>query len=60
MVITAMESIPITLANFQIDAAIRSVTIKLVGYAEAVRFLHGWSPRMRSLTPPTSSSATPA
>jgi NAD(P)-dependent dehydrogenase (short-subunit alcohol dehydrogenase family) len=41
VVITAMETIPITLADFDIDAAIRSVTIKLVGYAEAVRFLHG-------------------
>lgn len=40
VVITAMESVPITLADFQIDAAIRSLTIKLVGYAEAVRFLH--------------------
>jgi NAD(P)-dependent dehydrogenase (short-subunit alcohol dehydrogenase family) len=39
VVITAMESVPITLAGFNIDAAIRSVTIKLVGYAEAVRFL---------------------
>jgi NAD(P)-dependent dehydrogenase (short-subunit alcohol dehydrogenase family) len=39
VVITAMESVPVTLANFQIDAAVRSVTIKLVGYAEAVRFL---------------------
>ena len=36
-----METIPITLAGFDIDAAIRSVTIKLVGYAEAVRFLCG-------------------
>jgi NAD(P)-dependent dehydrogenase (short-subunit alcohol dehydrogenase family) len=41
VVITAMESVPITLADFDLDAAIRSVTIKLVGYAEAVRFLHG-------------------
>jgi NAD(P)-dependent dehydrogenase (short-subunit alcohol dehydrogenase family) len=40
VVITAMESVPITLAGFQVDAAIRSVTIKLVGYAEAVRVLH--------------------
>lgn len=39
VVITAMESAPITLADFRIDAAVRSVTIKLVGYAEAVRFL---------------------
>jgi NAD(P)-dependent dehydrogenase (short-subunit alcohol dehydrogenase family) len=39
VVITAMESVPVTLASFQIDAAVRSVTIKLVGYAEAVRFL---------------------
>jgi NAD(P)-dependent dehydrogenase (short-subunit alcohol dehydrogenase family) len=41
VVITAMESVPITLAGFQLDAAVRSVTIKLVGYTEAVRFLHG-------------------
>ena len=41
VVITAMESVPITLAAFQIDAAVRSVTIKLVGYAEVVRFLRG-------------------
>jgi NAD(P)-dependent dehydrogenase (short-subunit alcohol dehydrogenase family) len=41
VVVTAMESVPITLADYDIDAAIRSVTIKLVGYAEAVRFLHG-------------------
>ena len=41
LVITAMESVPITLADFQVDAAIRSVTIKLVGYAEVVRCLHG-------------------
>ena len=41
VVITAMESVPVTLSDFDIDAAIRSVTIKLVGYAEAVRFLHG-------------------
>jgi NAD(P)-dependent dehydrogenase (short-subunit alcohol dehydrogenase family) len=41
VVITAMESVPITLSDFQIEAAVRSVTIKLVGYAEAVRSLHG-------------------
>jgi NAD(P)-dependent dehydrogenase (short-subunit alcohol dehydrogenase family) len=41
VVITAMESVPITLADFQVEAAVRSVTIKLVGYAEAVRSLHG-------------------
>ena len=41
VVITAMESVSLTLADFDIDAAIRSVTIKLVGYAEAVRFLRG-------------------
>lgn len=40
VVITAIEPIPITLREFQIEAAIRSVTIKLVGYAEAVRSLH--------------------
>jgi NAD(P)-dependent dehydrogenase (short-subunit alcohol dehydrogenase family) len=39
VVITAMESVPVTLADFQIDAAVRSVTIKLVGYTEAVRVL---------------------
>lgn len=39
VVITAMESVPVTLADFRIDDAIRSVTIKLVGYAEAVRVL---------------------
>lgn len=41
VVITAMESVPVTLAGFQIDAAVRSVTIKLVGYTEAVRVLSG-------------------
>jgi NAD(P)-dependent dehydrogenase (short-subunit alcohol dehydrogenase family) len=41
VVITAMESVPITLVGFDLDAAVRSVTIKLVGYAEAVRCLHG-------------------
>ncbi|MGD0559154.1 MAG: SDR family oxidoreductase [Streptosporangiaceae bacterium] len=41
VVITAMPSIPITLADFRIDAAIQSVTVKLVGYAEAVRVLRG-------------------
>jgi NAD(P)-dependent dehydrogenase (short-subunit alcohol dehydrogenase family) len=41
VVITAMETIPLPLSNFQLDAAARSATIKLVGYAEAVRFLHG-------------------
>jgi NAD(P)-dependent dehydrogenase (short-subunit alcohol dehydrogenase family) len=41
VVITAMATIPVTLADFQIEEAVRSVTIKLVGYAEAVRFLHG-------------------
>ncbi|HEY3872185.1 MAG TPA: SDR family oxidoreductase [Actinocrinis sp.] len=40
VVITAMESVPLTLAQLDLDAAIRAVTIKLVGYAEAVRFLH--------------------
>ena len=39
VVITAMESVPVTLADFRIDDAVRSVTIKLVGYAEAVRVL---------------------
>jgi NAD(P)-dependent dehydrogenase (short-subunit alcohol dehydrogenase family) len=41
VVITAMPTIPVTLADFKIAEAVRSVTIKLVGYAEAVRFLHG-------------------
>ena len=41
VVITAMESVPVTLAAFDIDDAIRSVTIKLVGYAEVVRVLRG-------------------
>ena len=41
VVITAMESVPVTLAAFDIDDAIRSVTIKLVGYAEIVRVLRG-------------------
>lgn len=41
VVITAMESVPVTLADFRIDDAVRSVTVKLVGYAEAVRVLHG-------------------
>jgi len=40
VVITAMESVPVTLADFRIDDAVRSVTVKLVGYAEAVRVLH--------------------
>lgn len=39
VVITAMESVPVTLADFRIDDATRSVTIKLVGYPEAVRVL---------------------
>ena len=41
VVITAMESVPVTLAAFDIDDAIRSVTIKQVGYAEVVRVLRG-------------------
>jgi NAD(P)-dependent dehydrogenase (short-subunit alcohol dehydrogenase family) len=41
VVITPVESVPITLADFQIDAAVRSVTLKLVGYTEAVRVLRG-------------------
>lgn len=39
VVITAMENVPLPLTDFQLDAAARSATIKLVGYAEAVRFL---------------------
>jgi NAD(P)-dependent dehydrogenase (short-subunit alcohol dehydrogenase family) len=39
LVITAIEQSPNTLHGLDIDAAVRAVTIKLVGYAEAVRAL---------------------
>jgi NAD(P)-dependent dehydrogenase (short-subunit alcohol dehydrogenase family) len=39
LVITAIHQQPNTLANFDIDDAIKAVTVKLVGYAEAVRAL---------------------
>ncbi|MFK0252813.1 SDR family oxidoreductase [Streptomyces sp. NPDC090445] len=41
LVITAMDPVPNTLAAFNTTDAIRVVTIKLVGYAEAVRVLSG-------------------
>ncbi|MFF3249189.1 SDR family NAD(P)-dependent oxidoreductase [Streptomyces sp. NPDC002870] len=39
LVVTAMDPVPNTLADFSIPDAVRVVTIKLVGYAEAVRAL---------------------
>lgn len=44
LVITGIEQVPNTLANFDIEAAMRVVTIKLVGYIETVRVLR---PRFR-------------
>ena len=39
LIICSIEQVPITLANFDIEAATRGVTIKLVGYTETVRVL---------------------
>ncbi|MFG3259793.1 SDR family oxidoreductase [Streptomyces sp. NPDC048172] len=39
LVLTAMDPVPNSLAEFDVDNAVRAVTIKLVGYAEAVRAL---------------------
>ena len=44
LVITATEQRPNSLRDFDIAAAIRAVTVKLVGYAETVRVLR---PRFR-------------
>lgn len=44
LVITAIEQTPNSIAELDIAAAVRVVTIKLVGYAETVRVLH---PRFR-------------
>lgn len=41
LVITAIEQIPQNIGEFNITDAISSATIKLVGYAETVRVLHG-------------------
>ncbi len=40
LVITAIEQAANTLREFDITQAVRSVTVKLVGYAEVVRVLH--------------------
>jgi NAD(P)-dependent dehydrogenase (short-subunit alcohol dehydrogenase family) len=40
LVITAMDGVANSLSTFDITAAVTSVTIKLVGYAETVRALH--------------------
>ncbi|GAA2097727.1 SDR family oxidoreductase [Streptomyces albiaxialis] len=39
LVLTAMEPAPNSLAEFDVDSAVRAVTVKLVGYAESVRAL---------------------
>lgn len=39
LVLTAMDPIPNSLAEFDVNNAVRAVTVKLVGYAEAVRVL---------------------
>lgn len=44
LVLSGVEQTPNTLANFDVDVAIRAVTVKLVGYAETVRVLR---PRFR-------------
>jgi NAD(P)-dependent dehydrogenase (short-subunit alcohol dehydrogenase family) len=44
LVITAIEQVPNSIRELDIAAAVRLVTIKLVGYAETVRVLH---PRFR-------------
>jgi hypothetical protein len=41
LVITAFAPTPITLHDFDITAAIAAITVKLVGYTEVVRCLHG-------------------
>ncbi|MFI5910665.1 SDR family NAD(P)-dependent oxidoreductase [Dactylosporangium sp. NPDC051541] len=40
LVITASDPTPNTIADFSTAQAIRSITVKLVGYAETVRVLH--------------------
>jgi NAD(P)-dependent dehydrogenase (short-subunit alcohol dehydrogenase family) len=40
LVITASDPTPISIGNFDTAQAIRSITVKLVGYAETVRVLH--------------------
>jgi NAD(P)-dependent dehydrogenase (short-subunit alcohol dehydrogenase family) len=40
LVITAIEQSVNSLANFDIEAATRAVTVKMVGYTEVVRVLH--------------------
>ncbi|HVA42264.1 MAG TPA: SDR family oxidoreductase [Acidimicrobiales bacterium] len=45
LVVTAIEQNPNSLDHFDLDAAVRSVTIKLVGYVETVRVLR---PRFRT------------
>jgi hypothetical protein len=39
LVVTAIEQVPNTLRDLDLRAAVRAVTIKLVGYAETVRVL---------------------
>jgi NAD(P)-dependent dehydrogenase (short-subunit alcohol dehydrogenase family) len=41
LVITASDPTPNSIADFDTAQAIRSITVKLVGYAETVRVLHG-------------------
>jgi NAD(P)-dependent dehydrogenase (short-subunit alcohol dehydrogenase family) len=41
LVITASDPTPVTLAAFDTTQAVKAVTIKLVGYTETVRALHG-------------------
>ena len=41
VVVTAFAPTPITLNDFDITAAIAAITVKLVGYTEVVRCLHG-------------------
>lgn len=40
LVLTSTSQTPNTLGNFDLDAAVTALTIKLVGYAETVRVLH--------------------
>jgi len=41
LVITAVEQTVLTIADFDVDEATRAATVKLVGYPEVVRVLHG-------------------
>ncbi len=41
VVVTAFAAAPITLHDFDIPEAISAATVKLVGYTEVVRCLHG-------------------